>query len=637
MERTRARATAAVIALVVLVGLVPGGAGGPVPAGAAVGDPPTTVDLPISGARSLVVHWTSGRVFVLGDDGVAVRTSGGAAVATVPVTGTAIATEGDDVVVVGGASLTRIDADTLATTTWSLAPRTEATGLVVWLGKAWTTARTAAGTERTLVQVDLATGAATDRLAGLDPGPHLLTGDPNELYVVEVGAAGATATARVMDADADPVDVEATVELPSGPIRDVHAVAYGDQVAVAAGDEIRTYRRPTLASSGTLPVEGGGPVLFGREGIAATSAQQGPGTATVMLTSDLTTARTFGGLGIPTATRGLALSPDNGTLYVVATVGGTGPTRLQILDLEPEVTSVAPRTIGAPGGTIVVRGRGFDEVARTADGRFEIVSRSATEIRLTLDADICCHGPGGWSLALDTPYGARSRPFVPVRQVRMGPYLDGYDLADGLQRDVRGRAATTGEREAVDAALLATGEPGPLWADLSRDPAARGPRAAVARLYLAAFNRMPDHDGLEYWAAAIAGGRDIWWVTRAVAVSPEFRSLYTGIPDDRFVRRVYGHVLQRVPSPADQAYWEAQLRRGTSRAKVVHFFAQSPENQARRASDVDVGLLYHWMLRRNPTTFELSNQGVRIRSGTPLATLADEILDSNEYGALHVP
>lgn len=637
MERTRARATAAVIALVVLVGLVPGGPTGPVPAGAAVGDPPTTVDLPITGARSLVVHWASGRVFVLGDDGVAVRTADGAAVATVPVTGAAIATEGDDVVVVGGSSLTRIDADTLATTSWSLAPRTAATGLVVYVGKAWTTARTAAGTERTLVQVDLATGAATDRLAGLDPGPHLLAGDPNHLYVVEVGSAGATATARVLDTDADPVDVEATAELPHGPIRDVQAVDHGDQLAVAAGDEIRTYHRHTLASSGTLPFDGGVPVVFGQGGIVATSAQQGPGTATVVLTSDPATARTFGGLGIPTPTRGITLSPDNGTLYLVATVGGTGPTRLQILDLEPEVTSVAPRTIGAPGGTIVVRGRGLADVSRPADGRLEIVSKSATEVRLTLDADVCCWGPGSWSLALDTPYGARSRPFVPVRTVRMGPYLDGYDLADGLHGDVHGRAATTGEREAVDAALLATGEPAPLWADLSRDPAARGPRPAVARLYLAAFNRLPDHDGLEYWTAAIAGGRDIWWVTRAVAASPEFRSLYTGIPDERFVRRVYGHVLQREPSAADQAYWEAELRRGMSRAKAVHFFAQSPENQARRATDVDVGLLYHWMLRRNPNAFELADQGVRVRSGTPLATLVEEILHSNEYGALHVP
>ncbi|HEX7135964.1 MAG TPA: DUF4214 domain-containing protein [Iamia sp.] len=619
--------------LAALLGLAPGT--GAAPAGAAAGDPPTTIDLPVTRAASVAVDHGTGRIFVLGREGVAVRDAAGGAVATLAVTGSEIAAANDRVLVIDGAAatMTRIDATTLATTTWSLAPRSRMSGLFVIGSTAYTTALVAGGGDRALVQVDLTTGVATDRIGGLELGPHVLTGDGTTVVAIETGALE-TSTATVIEPGLEVAVVLATAEVPLERVRDAHVDFLGT-LYVAGGDAVLTYRERDLDPIGSLAVDGHVPTIGVDGGLVATVAQQGTGTATIMFVGEPAGASILSGLGVPAASRGLAFSADQRLLYVVATVDAGEP-RLQILDLAPEVTSVAPRTIGSDGARLTIRGRGLGEVTVRVRGEaLTPVAQTAGEVRL-VGGDLCCL-LGPTAMAVDTPYGVRSRPVPVVRVAILSPYTDAYDLADGLYEDVVGRPATVSERVTVDDALFVDDDPGPLFADLSRTAAARGPRPAIQWLYHAALGRHPDRDGLEYWTDAVARGRTLSWVSRAMAASPEFRVRYDGATDAAFVDQVYGNVLGRGPDAAGQAYWEGEMRRGLSRARVVLLVSQSAEHQARRAHTVDVTLLHVWMLDRAPSEFELSDATRRLRLGTTLAEIATEIFRSNEYAATHAP
>ncbi|HMJ79296.1 MAG TPA: DUF4214 domain-containing protein, partial [Iamia sp.] len=514
---------------------------------------------------------------------------------------------------------------------WSLAPRSGMSGLFVVGSTAYTTALVAGGDDRVLVQVELPTGVATDRIGGLDLGPHVLTGDGVTVVAIETGATE-TSTATVIEPGLGAAVVRATAEVPLERVRDAH-VDYLGTLYVAGDDAVLTYGERDLEPTGSLAVDGHVPAIGTNGGLLATAAQEGTGTVTVSLAGEPAGARTLPGLGVPAASRGLAFSADQRLLYVVATVDDGEP-RLQILDLAPDVTSVAPRTIGTDGARLTIRGRGLGEVTVRVRGEtLTPVAQTGTEVRL-LGGDLCCLlGPTG--VAVNMPYGVLSRPVPTVRVALLHPYTDAYDLADGLYEDVVGRPATVSEREAVDDALFVNDDPGPLFADLSRTAAARGPRPAIQRLYHAALGRTPDRDGLEYWTDAVAGGRTLSWVSRAMAASPEFRIRYDGATDAAFVDQVYGNILARRAEAAGQAYWEGELRRGVSRARVVLLVSQSAEHQARRARTVDVTLLHVWMLDRAPSEVELSNATRRLRLGTTLAEIATEIFRSDEYGGLH--
>ena len=422
--------------------------------------------------RSRTDH-DSGRVFVLGRDGVAVRDASGAAVATLPVVGTEMDAEVDGVVVIDGptATITRIDPVTLATTTWSLAPRTQLSGLRAWGGDlAWTTGVAAGGAERSVVEVDLTTGASVDLVGGLETGPHLLAGISDRLVAIEAGATG-TSTVRVVDTGIEPAAVRQTVELPLERVRDATLLDYTRSVAIAAGDEVRSYSLDGLRDNGPLPGGGSVPAVTAWAQLVATLGQQGPGEVTVVDSRDLTTARTLRGLGVPSARHGMAISPDTRTLYLVATVDAGEP-RLQVVDLAPEVTSIEPGALGlGGGGEVVVRGRGLE--AATGNRDLQLISVTALEARFTV-APECCQGPRRSTFAIRTRDGVPSRPLVTLRFARLGPYTDGYALADGLYEDVLERPARerSDDRSTTPSSPTAKAE--------ARTPASRGTRPCAA-------------------------------------------------------------------------------------------------------------------------------------------------------------
>jgi len=129
--------------------------------------------------------------------------------------------------------------------------------------------------------------------------------------------------------------------------------------------------------------------------------------------------------------------------------------------------------------------------------------------------------------------------------------------------------------------------------------------ANIARLYSAAFDRVPDDGGLFFWedvyanhvsAAAKSAG---YYVSLAqtddgsgapIAVgfmqSSEFINRYGNLTDTGFVDAMYQNVLGRLPDQAGLNFWLNQLEHnGQSRAIVLVGFAESPENVAKTAGD----------------------------------------------------
>jgi serralysin len=113
------------------------------------------------------------------------------------------------------------------------------------------------------------------------------------------------------------------------------------------------------------------------------------------------------------------------------------------------------------------------------------------------------------------------------------------------------------------------------------------------RLYEAAFNRDPDAAGLGYWVERLDDGMALVEVAGRFLHSPEFVDTYGAeLSDPAYVDTLYANVLERTPDPDGERYWEAELRNGDSRAEVLVGFAQSEENKANVAAEIDDGVWF---------------------------------------------
>jgi hypothetical protein len=128
--------------------------------------------------------------------------------------------------------------------------------------------------------------------------------------------------------------------------------------------------------------------------------------------------------------------------------------------------------------------------------------------------------------------------------------------------------------------------------------------ANIARLYSAAFNRVPDAAGLNFWediysnnisAAVKSGGyyialartNDGSGVTIADGFiqSGEFQHLYGTLTDGQFITQMYQNVLGRAPDTAGYNFWLNQMETNhTTQAMVLVGFAESPENVTKSGS-----------------------------------------------------
>jgi hypothetical protein len=129
--------------------------------------------------------------------------------------------------------------------------------------------------------------------------------------------------------------------------------------------------------------------------------------------------------------------------------------------------------------------------------------------------------------------------------------------------------------------------------------------APVARLYLAAFLRVPDQPGLDNWVAFLRAGNSLQSAADAFVASQEFVNLYGGLSDSDYVSALYQNVLGRSADPAGLANWVALLHGGASRGQVLIGLSESPEAISRFAPSVRTFLHYFTFLNAPPSTSEI--------------------------------
>lgn len=114
------------------------------------------------------------------------------------------------------------------------------------------------------------------------------------------------------------------------------------------------------------------------------------------------------------------------------------------------------------------------------------------------------------------------------------------------------------------------------------------------RLYQAAFDRTPDLPGLSFWIRALDQGRgDLVWAANFFAHSPEWLSRYGQTSTADFITRLYANVLDRAPDPGGYQFWSERLQsQAMSRAEMLAFFSESPENQANVVGVIQNGIWY---------------------------------------------
>ena len=103
----------------------------------------------------------------------------------------------------------------------------------------------------------------------------------------------------------------------------------------------------------------------------------------------------------------------------------------------------------------------------------------------------------------------------------------------------------------------------------------------VGRLYTAAFGRVPDQVGINYWTNLITDNiLNYQGVAESFAQSEEFSSRFgSDISDEQFVSSLYSNVLGRVADDGGLGHWVSEIDGGRmNRSGVLIGFADSPEN-----------------------------------------------------------
>jgi hypothetical protein len=154
-------------------------------------------------------------------------------------------------------------------------------------------------------------------------------------------------------------------------------------------------------------------------------------------------------------------------------------------------------------------------------------------------------------------------------------------------------------------------------------------------LYLAYFNRIPDHAGLTGWVNFFRSGGTspptLEQISGAFAQSAEFQLTYGTLSNTQFVNLLYLNILGRTPDPAGLQGWVNQLNAGMSRGKVMVGFSESLEFQDKTSNNVFVIMMYEGMLRRAAEQAGYDHWVNLLNGGMSRSALTGGFLGSPEY------
>lgn len=168
---------------------------------------------------------------------------------------------------------------------------------------------------------------------------------------------------------------------------------------------------------------------------------------------------------------------------------------------------------------------------------------------------------------------------------------------------------------------------------------ASGVAQEVAHIYKAAFNRMADANGLEFWTNRVESGiQSERGVATGFTESDEFRNAYSNLDDRGFIQQLYRNVLGREGEQVGVESWLDLLHSGAGgRDTVLYGFATSFENVVNNLSvmgDDEYGYayrLYEAALNRAPETTGLNFWYNHLEAGQSLTWVAQGFMNSDEY------
>ena len=167
-----------------------------------------------------------------------------------------------------------------------------------------------------------------------------------------------------------------------------------------------------------------------------------------------------------------------------------------------------------------------------------------------------------------------------------------------------------------------------------------GNAEAIARIYLAAFGRPPDLDGLQSYTAQVDGGTlSLAQVAATAPSSYEFQARYGSLSNADFVTQLYKNADGRTPDPGGLAAYTNTLDAGTSRGAVLLDIAESGEarlhavaaGDAGDANDTTVYRLYEAVDGRAPDSAGQIAYSGALASGQSVQQIAGDMLDSQEF------
>jgi hypothetical protein len=107
----------------------------------------------------------------------------------------------------------------------------------------------------------------------------------------------------------------------------------------------------------------------------------------------------------------------------------------------------------------------------------------------------------------------------------------------------------------------------------------------IARLYCAAFDRLPDPDGFKAWVKFLDEGMSLQTIASYFVDSVEYRNTYGGnVRNEEFVRILYAIVLDRTPDSGGFAAWLDWLAGPGTRAGALVGFSESQEYRQRTSN-----------------------------------------------------
>ena len=121
-----------------------------------------------------------------------------------------------------------------------------------------------------------------------------------------------------------------------------------------------------------------------------------------------------------------------------------------------------------------------------------------------------------------------------------------------------------------------------------------GNAGRMYRLYQAAFDRVPDLQGLGYWINSLDVGYTMRNVASGFYNSSEFKTLYGQNPSNfDFLTKLYNNVLHRAPDQNGFNWWLDVLNRSLApQEQLLIDFSDSAENRAQVIGSIQNGIEY---------------------------------------------